>query len=73
MTFVASLSFGAGTLAQTRYPQIDSAEGALQSALGHLQNARDVFGGHKVNAMGLINQAMGELEAGKGWAMQHGY
>ncbi|MFI5024693.1 MAG: hypothetical protein ACHQRJ_23950 [Alphaproteobacteria bacterium] len=73
MALVALLSFGAGTLAQSRYPAIDAAEGALNNALGQLQHARDVFGGHKVNAQGLINQAIGELEAGKGWAAQHGY
>jgi len=73
LAFVASLSFAGGTIAQGRYPAINAAESALQGALAQLQNARDVFGGHKVNAMGLINQAIGELEAGKTWAASHGY
>ena len=73
MALVALLSFGAGTLAQSRYPAIDGAEGFLNNALGQLQHARNVFGGHKNNAIALINQAIGELEAGKGWAAQHGY
>jgi hypothetical protein len=70
---VALLSFGAGTLAQGRYPQINRAEGNLQTALANLRAARDVFGGHKQNAEAAINQALGELEAGKAYAASHGY
>jgi hypothetical protein len=73
MTAVAVLSFGAGTMAQPRFGDVDRAEGSLQNALGLLQHARDIFGGHKANAEGMINQAMGELEQGKQFAMQHGY
>ncbi|HUI16966.1 MAG TPA: hypothetical protein VL244_04825 [Alphaproteobacteria bacterium] len=72
MALVALLSFGAGTVAQVRYPEIVNAEGALNNALNHLQHARDVFGGHKQNAIGLINQAISELETGKQFAAQHG-
>jgi hypothetical protein len=70
---VALLSFGAGTIAQGRYPEINRAEGALRAAMNDMQVARDVFGGHKANAIGLVNQAIGELEAGKAFAFQHGY
>jgi hypothetical protein len=70
---VALVSFAAGTIAQGRYPEINRAEGALRAALGDMQAARDVFGGHKVAAEGLVNQAIGELEAGKQFALQHGY
>ena len=73
MAAVALLSFTAGTLAQGRYPEIVRAENALNNALNDLNHARDVFGGHKQNAMGFVNQAIGELEAGKGFAAQHGY
>lgn len=70
---VGLLSFAAGTFAQGRYPAINQAEGALNSALGILRGeARDVFGGHKINAENLIQQAIGELEAGKGFAAAHG-
>jgi hypothetical protein len=70
---VALLSFEAGTLAQGRYPFINQAEGALNNALGILRGeARDVFGGHKVAAEGLIQQALGELQAGKAFAASHG-
>jgi hypothetical protein len=71
---VGLMSFAAGTLAQGRYPAINQAEGALNNALGILRGeARDVFGGHKANAEGLIQQALGELQAGKGWAAAHGF
>ena len=69
---VALVSFAAGTWAQGRYPEINRAEGALQGALGDLRAARDVFGGHKAAAERLINQALGELQEGKGFAASHG-
>lgn len=70
---VGLMSFAAGTLAQGRYPAINQAEGALNNALGILRGeARDVFGGHKVTAENLINQALGELQAGKAFAAAHG-
>jgi hypothetical protein len=73
IVLVGLLSFAAGSIAQPRYPEIDTAESALQSALGNLQSARNVFGGYKANAMRPINQAIGELEAGKQFAAAHGY
>ena len=73
MVAVGLVSFAAGTLAQGRYPEINQAEGALNSALGSLAQARDVFGGHKVAAENLVRQAIGELQAGKGFAAAHGY
>jgi hypothetical protein len=70
---LALLSFAAGTVAQSRYPLIDSAEVRLQNALSDLQRARNLFGGHKRAAIGLINQALGELQAAKGFAASRGY
>jgi hypothetical protein len=70
---VGITAFAAGTVAQGRYPLINQAEGALNAALGDLARGRDVFGGHKQNAAGLIQQAIGELEAGKQFAYAHGY
>ena len=72
MFAVALVSFAAGTIAQGRYPEINRAEGALRAAMGDMQVARVVFGGHKANAIRLVNQAIGELEAGKAFAFQHG-
>ena len=70
---VALLSFAAGTIAQGRYPEISRAEGALQAALRDMNQARDVFGGHKQNAIKLVNQALGELQTGKAYAASHGH
>jgi ABC-type transporter Mla subunit MlaD len=72
MIAIGVASFAAGTLAQGRYPEINQAEGSLQTALAQLRAARDVFGGHKQNAEGLIQQALGQLQAGKGFAAAHG-
>jgi len=70
---VGLVSFTAGTMAQGRYPAINQAEGALNNALGILRGeARDVFGGHKIAAERLIEQALGELQAGKAFAASHG-
>jgi len=73
MALVALLSFGAGSFAQARFGDMNGAEGSLQSAIGQLQHARDIFGGHRVNAINLANQAVGEIEAGKQFAAQNGY
>ena len=70
---IALLSFVAGTIAQGRFPEINRAESALQAALADMRAARDIFGGHKINAEGLVNQAIGELEAGKAFAASRGY
>jgi hypothetical protein len=72
MLAVALVSFTAGTMAQGRYPEINQAIGSLQNALGQMGAARDVFGGHKANAQGLVQQAIGELQAGKAFAAAHG-
>jgi hypothetical protein len=72
MVAIGLVSFAAGTLAQGRYPEINQAEGSLQTALAELRAARDVFGGHKQNAEGLIQQALGQLQAAKGFAAAHG-
>jgi hypothetical protein len=70
--FIGLVSFAAGTLAQGRFPEINQAEGSLQAALAQLHAARDVFGGHKVAAERLVQQALGELQEGKAFAAAHG-
>jgi hypothetical protein len=72
MIAIALVSFTVGGFAQGRYPEINRAIGALQGALGDMRAARDVFGGHKVAAERLVQQAISELEAGKGFAASHG-
>lgn len=73
MLAVGLVSFTAGTMAQGRYPEINQAIGSLQTALGQMGAARDVFGGHKGAAENLVRQAIGELQAGKNFAFSHGY
>lgn len=70
---VGLASFVAGAIAQSRFPYIDQAEGSLNNALGALGAARDIFGGHKINAENLIRQAISELETGKAVAAANGY
>lgn len=43
----------------------------LQGALRSLREATPDKGGHKANAIGLIQQAMGEVQAGIDFAAQH--
>lgn len=43
----------------------------LQSALQSLRQATSDKGGHKARAAGLIEQAMGEVQAGIDFAAQH--
>jgi len=70
---IGLLSFAAGTLAQGRYPEVNRAEGHLNSAIGDLNAAADFFGGHKESAIALINQALGQLQEGKAFAASHGH
>jgi hypothetical protein len=72
MLTIGLVSFAAGTMAQGRYPEINQAEGSLQTALSQLRAARDVFGGHKGTAENLINQAISQLQEGKAFAAAHG-
>jgi hypothetical protein len=69
---IGLVSFAAGTFAQGRYGEINAAIGSLNGALGQLQRARDVFGGHKMAAEQMIREAIRELEAGKADAAAHG-
>ncbi len=73
MLAIGVISFAAGTFAQGRYPEINRAEGHLQAALGDLRAAADFYGGHKQSAEGLINQALSQLQEGKGFAASHGH
>ncbi|HVC52079.1 MAG TPA: hypothetical protein VND87_08670 [Stellaceae bacterium] len=72
MIAIGMMSFAAGTFAQGRYPYINQAEGALQSALSTLHSGRSVFGGHKVAAERDISAALNELQAAKQFAFSRG-
>jgi hypothetical protein len=73
MLAIGVVSFAAGTLAQGRYPEINRAEGHLQAALGDMRAAANFYGGHKEQAEALVQQALGQLQEGKGFAAAHGH
>lgn len=50
-------------VAQQRHPNINAAQRDLRQALGHLERAPDIFGGHKQRAIELIRGALAELRA----------
>jgi|SwirhisoilCB2_FD_contig_41_15676898_length_319_multi_3_in_0_out_0_1 hypothetical protein len=54
----------AGGIAVAAQPHMDNALAALQTARNELQVAEANKGGHRVNAMRLIDQAIGEVRAG---------
>lgn len=62
---VAVCAFAAGAVAQSRFPNIDSAAGHLNAALTDLDRAPDRFGGYKANAQRLIRDALVQLEQAK--------
>jgi hypothetical protein len=61
---VAAISFAAGTFAAQ--PHMDNALAALQTARSELQVAEHNKGGHRVNALRLVDQAIAEVRSGIG-------
>ena len=62
-----AVAMGAGFFigqAQADQPHMQNALGDLKAAKSELQVAMHNKGGHRVAAIGLINQAIGEVEAG---------
>ena len=51
--------------------EIDAARRALQGAYNDLEHAGGHWGGHRVNAMKHIQQAVGELNEAERWAREH--
>ncbi len=47
------------------FPNLNDAESHLQAAIASLRQAPPIFGGHKVEAVRLIEAAIGEIEAAK--------
>ena len=54
----------AGGMAVAAQPHMVNALNALQSARSELQVAEHNKGGHRVNALRLVNEAIGEVQAG---------
>jgi hypothetical protein len=59
---LAGASFIAGTYAAQ--PHMQNALAALQNARAELQVAEHNKGGHRVNAIRVVNDAIGEVQAG---------
>lgn len=51
--------------------EVDSARHALQGAYNDLQHAGGEWGGHRVNAMNHIQEALRELDEAEKWAKEH--
>jgi hypothetical protein len=63
LAIAAGAGFAVGQ-AQADQPHMQNALNDLQSAKGELQAAMRNKGGHRATALGLVNQAIGEVEAG---------
>jgi hypothetical protein len=64
---LASLAIGIGAgaaVAQGYQPHMQNALASLQTAKAELQLADPDKGGHRVNAINLVNQAITEVQAG---------
>jgi len=62
---------GGFTAARADQPHMQTALADLQAAKAELQQAAPDKGGHRVNALRLTNQAIGETQAGIGFAVRH--
>jgi hypothetical protein len=51
--------------------KVDSARQALQNARNQLDHAGGEWGGHRVNAMKHIDEALNELNQAEKWAKEH--
>ena len=60
---IAAVSFASGCVVAAQ-PHMYNALGALQNARSELQVAESNKAGHRVNALRLVNEAIGEVQAG---------
>jgi hypothetical protein len=60
--------FSAGYAVAQEQVHMENALGALQRALGELQQAQPNKGGHRERAINLVNQAINEVQQGIQWA-----
>lgn len=63
VTVIAAASFASGCVVAAQ-PHMYNALNALQSARSELEMASANKAGHKVNAIRLVNEAIGEVQAG---------
>jgi len=76
LALCATLTMIAGLGAQTRQmartePHMSAAMGHLQQAKNELEKASATKGGHRENAMRLVDQAMAEVQAGESYDVTH--
>jgi len=76
LALCATLALIAGLGAQTRQmarhePHMSAAFGHLQQAKNELEKATATKGGHRENAMRLVDQAMAEVQAGESYDITH--
>ena len=76
LALCATLTMIAGLGAQTRQmartePHMSAAMGHLQQAKNELEKASATKGGHRENAMRLVDQAIAEVQAGESYDVTH--
>ena len=77
LTLLIGLSvYSAGNPPQTREmarhePHMSAALGHLQQAKNELEKATATKGGHRENAMRLVNEAMAEVQQGEAYDITH--
>jgi len=76
LVLAATILVPAGTLLpqplQRDVPaEVDAARNALKGAYNDLQHAGGEWGGHRVNAMNHIQEAIKELNEAEKWAKEH--
>ncbi|MDB5379450.1 MAG: hypothetical protein JWR00_3896 [Rubritepida sp.] len=64
-TAAVGLALATDAAAQPAFPNLTEAEGHLSAALEALRRAPDRFGGHKAEAMRLIQAALAEIQQAK--------
>ena len=76
LALCATLMLIAGLGAQTRQmartePHMSAAVGHLEQAKNELEKATATKGGHRENAMRLVDQAIAEVQAGESYDITH--
>ena len=67
LAMTSAVGYGVG-VAQADQPHMQGALADLQAAKGELSVALPDKGGHRVNALNLVNQAIGEVRSGIAYA-----
>jgi hypothetical protein len=71
--FAAIVLFALVAVAGADQPNMQAARGNLMNARGELQKATADKGGHRANAIGLVNSAIAEVNAGINFDRRHNH